>query len=121
MRELHQLDDASQDDRDDGRTDTVKDTTHPAVPPSAHVKRRQHEDHQERRQHEREPDERRTEHAAAHPTQVDSELSRERARGQLGESQPLHVVLPRDPAPTLDQVALHVPRQRDGTAETKGP
>ena len=58
---------------------------------------------------------------AAHPAEVDRELRGERARRELREREALDVVLLRDPAPSLDEVALHVPGERDRPAEAERP
>src|SRR5207253_10499868 len=51
------------------------------------------------------------------PSEVDRELRRERPRCELREGEPLDVVLPRDPAALVDEVALHVADERDRSAE----
>src|SRR5207249_1181512 len=73
--------------------------------------------HEERRQDEGDTHQRRPGHAGAHPSEVDRELRRERPRRELREGEPLDVVLPRDPAALVDEVALHVADERDRSAE----
>jgi hypothetical protein len=63
----------------------------------------------------------RAEHAGADPPEVDRELRGERPWRELGESQALLVVLRRDPAPPLHEVALHVAAERDGATEPERP
>src|SRR5205085_10869983 len=49
------------------------------------------------------------------------ELRGERSRRELREREPLDVVLLADPPLALDEVALHVTRERDRPAEPDGP
>ena len=60
------------------------------------------------------------EHAVVEPAEVDRELRGERPRGELREREPFLVVLERDPAPALDEVALHVADERDRPTEAEG-
>src|SRR5262249_49762536 len=56
-----------------------------------------------------------------HPAEIDRELRGERTRRELRQRQALEVVLLLDPAAPLDEVALHVARERDWPAEAEGP
>jgi len=51
------------------------------------------------------------------PAEVDGELGRERTRGELREREPLLVVVWRDPPTLVHDIALHVARERDRSAE----
>jgi len=47
------------------------------------------------------------------------QLRHERARHRLRDREALEVLLLRDPAAPLDQIALHVPGERDRAAEAE--
>src|SRR5207237_3405337 len=70
-----------------------------------------------RGRHERAPDHTRAEHMATHPAEVDRELCRERAGGELRKGEALLVLLRVDPAALLHQVLLHVSGERNRPAE----
>src|SRR5207247_4339375 len=89
----------------------------PGQPAEPEVQRREGEYHEERRCHERDSYEGRAQDAATHPAEVDGELGCERAGGKLREREPLLVVVRRDPATLVHEVALHVTRERDRSAE----
>src|SRR2546427_7201077 len=59
----------------------------------------------------------RAKYPAAHPPEVHRELGRERPRGELREGEPLLVVLSRDPAALVHEIALagHSLRDRKST------
>ena len=88
-RQARQLHGAASDDGDHGRADPVERPLHPGEAAEADVDRGERQHHHERRQDEGEADERRAERAAADPAEVDRELRRERARGELRERQAL--------------------------------
>jgi hypothetical protein len=54
------------------------------------------------------------------PPEVDRELSRERPRCELRKGESLLVVLERDPATALDEVALHVADEGYRASEARG-
>src|SRR5439155_10298979 len=116
---VDQLPRAPGDDRDHRSPDAVENALHPREPAVAEVERREREHHEERRQDEGDAHQRRPGHAGAHPSEVDRELRRERPRRELREGEPLDVVLPRDPAALVDEVALHVADERDRSAEAE--
>src|SRR5581483_1157773 len=116
-RRAHELPRAPADDRDHGRADPVERTLHPREPAVPDVERRQREHHDERRRDERERDERRAARAGGEPAEVDRELRRERARGELREREAFAVVGLGEPAPVLDEVAMHVADERDRSTE----
>ena len=120
-RHLHELPRAPRDDRDDRRTDAVERPLHPRQATVTDVERGQDEHHQERGENEGESHERRAEHAGTHPAEVDRELRGQRTGRELREGEPLLVVLGRDPTPSLDEVALHVPTERDRAAKAERP
>ena len=64
-------------------------------------------------------DQRGAEHAVLEVAERDRELRRERARHDLGERDAEPVLVLVDPAPPLDQVAVHEADQRDGPAEAE--
>jgi hypothetical protein len=121
QRHAHELERAARDDGDDRGADPVEGAPHPREPAVPHVQRGEGEHHQERGQDERDGHQRRAKHARVDPAQVDRELRGERPRRELGEREPLLVVAFRDPAPALDEVALHVAGERDRPAESGGP
>jgi hypothetical protein len=57
--------------------------------------------------------------AGPNECQPHRELGRERTRRHLGDRQTVTVFLRADPLPLLDEVALHVPGERDGTAKSE--
>jgi hypothetical protein len=114
------LDDTASQDGDDGSTNAVEGALHPRQTFEAHVQRRQGEDHDERWSDEDEADQRGAEEAGAKPTQVHGQLRGQWPRTELGECQPLDVILFRYPATFFHEVALHIAGQGDGAAEPEG-
>src|SRR5213079_1388919 len=108
------------DDGNDRGADPVEQPLHPRQPAEADVQRGQHQHHEKRGRHERDPRQRRAEHPAPNPAEVDRELGRERARGELRKGEALLVLLRADPALLLHEVLLHVPGERDRPAEPQG-
>src|SRR5256884_84075 len=120
QRHPHEFQRTAGDDGDDGGTDPVEQPLHPWQPAEADVQLGQHEHHEKRGRHERDPYQRSAEHPAPHPPEVDRELGRERARGELRKGKALLVLLRADPAALLHEVLLHVPGERDRPAEAQG-
>jgi hypothetical protein len=65
------------------------------------------------------PDQRCSTDAVVHVAEIHGELGGERARGELGQRQPLGIVGFSDPPAALDEVAAHVADKRDGTPEAQ--
>ncbi len=120
QRHPHEFQRTASDDSDDGSADPVEQSLHPRQAAEADVQLGQHEHHEKRGRYERDPCQRRTEHPAPYPSEVDRELSGERARGELRKGEALLVLLRADPAALLHEVLLHVPGERDRPAEAQG-
>ena len=120
QRQLHQLDGAARDDGDDRRADAVERALHPGQAAEADVERGERQHHHERRQDERRRDQRRAEHPPLAPTR-----GRSRAAPRAGRARAAPAPVPRrSPASgssraSLDQIALHVPGERDRPAEAE--
>src|SRR5437588_5735350 len=117
QRHPHEFQRTAGDDGDDGGADPVEQPLHPWQTAEADVQLGQDEHHEKRGRHERDPDQRRAEHMATHPAEVDRELCRERAGGELRKGEALLVLLRVDPAALLHQVLLHVSGERNRPAE----
>src|SRR6266480_640827 len=98
QRHPHEFQRTASDDGNDRGADPVEQALHPRQPAKTNVQRRQHQHHEKRGCHERDPCQRRAEHPAPHPPEVDRELGRERARGELRKGEALLVLLRADPA-----------------------
>jgi len=114
-----QLVSTAHDDGDDRRTDSVEDRLDPGEPAEAHVEPGDRQHHRKGRTDERHRNCGRAGDASAHPAEIHRELRCERSRRELRKRQPFEVVLLRDPAAILDQVALHVTGERDRAAESE--
>src|SRR5882724_4897513 len=104
QRHPHEFQRTAGDDGNHGGADPVEQPLHPRQPAEADVQLGQHEHHQKRGRYERDPCQRRAEHPAPYPSEVDRELSGERARGELRKGEALLVLLRADPAALLHEV-----------------
>ena len=120
-RQASELVGGADDDADHGRADPVEGRLHPGEPAVADIDHAEGHRHQVGRQDEGEPDQRGAEDPRVDVAEADGQLGGQRSRRELGERQSLHVLVPGEPAPLLDQVPLHVADQRHRSPEAQAP
>jgi len=108
-----------QDERDDGRAHAVEDRAHRRQPAEMHVEggQRRHDD--DVRQDERPPSGPGAPESAADVGEPDADLDGQRAGQGLADGDALPHLVARHPLPIGDELALHLPHERDGPAEAE--
>ncbi len=91
----------------------------PGQPAEVHIGPAESDDHEKRGGHECGPDQCCSTDAVVHIAEVHGELGGERARGELGQRQPLGVVGLSNPPSSLDEVAAHVADKRNRATEAQ--
>lgn len=106
-------------DADHRSADAVKYGLHPREAAEMNISPAKRDDHQKRRHHDGDSGQGRAQRAIVNVTHVDAQLRRQRPWRQLGQGKSLFVIGLRDPFAPLDQVAVHIPDQRDRATEAR--